>query len=746
MATQVKDKDSVDANGKHLLWSNTVKNVKFYNAGSESWDRTGGGETSWYKENTLPYDSFTGNELGSDKWSFFNYRGTVSGTIDNKLFLTISGSDARGGITSSGKWKLTGDFDIRLYFDESSYYNEYRGSSATGLTVSVDESNKFRVSKYFDRENAKIGYAAHYVNDFPLKYSLWTEDEFTQGVGESDITCMRMVRSSGEITGYVSTSTGFTKIGTTKTGSSWNTDIDVEIEVETEQFNYYSSDILGFSVSGTLSDSKVFSTPYRGTTKEFPERALIVVDDEGMSILDEDELSLWMRFIHNSDYMFKSTDCNVSASNGKIYYTTISGLMCVDFVNDKSSWYTSTERKDTNVGISMRNFKNLYYTAGSSSFLLSDEVLDVDSENIGTDEFVVAGTVSGTGMLINQTIEKTEQSPEGSVRVVKLSSEGNLYWNFYDSTVSRGKVFYRQYVQPLVSDLNPVFTPTGYYSLDTSPTRILSEYITDISINNTDSHRVILSHIFGLDYITNGVRITYGPKPATNPVSDPSFSQPIGIYWFLTLQSLFNVFNIYTTSEWSTSGSNSVRMQLSSSGLIYTGNYAGIYQQVDLTGIDRLYFDYKLVNTSPATTENYINLEVVVNGNVLALYRDSLVTHTSLNNYVDVSSYSGSCSLMFIVKSAYNGTTNEYNYFYIDNIRIVPEQADYEIIPTAKYEVKEALLLQSDLERKIFFATESGYGSIDIDSNSLDYFVEVASVIPLSYIKSAEYVEYVNEV
>ena len=389
MGILVKDIDTLDINGSNIIWNNTVNRILFYDTRGESWDRSGGENASWYLENSLPNDSFVGTELNADRWSYFNYRGTVSGTINDYLQLSISGSCARGGITSEGKWKLSGDFDLRLYFDESSYYNEYRGSSATGLTVSLDESTKIRVCKYFDMDREEIGYAVHSVNSYPLKYVLWSEEAYETSLGEDDITCFRIVRTSNEISVFVSTANDFVQIGNSFSDSCWEDPLFVEIEVESEQFNYYSSKLLGLSVSGTLENPQVFSNSYRGVSSEFPETALLVVDNAGLSILDASNETLWMRFLCSSSYMFKNVDCKLAASNGNIYYTVQDGVVVLDFVNDVCKKYTSSNYYKTRTTLAQRNYSSTLYEEEGASFILGGEVLSVAAANIsGHDYFV----------------------------------------------------------------------------------------------------------------------------------------------------------------------------------------------------------------------------------------------------------------------------------------------------------------------------------------------------------------------
>ena len=63
MTNRLYDSTYLDQYENSIIWDDTINAVLFYTSTGESWDRTGGGTTSWSLENTLPYDSFYGNLL-----------------------------------------------------------------------------------------------------------------------------------------------------------------------------------------------------------------------------------------------------------------------------------------------------------------------------------------------------------------------------------------------------------------------------------------------------------------------------------------------------------------------------------------------------------------------------------------------------------------------------------------------------------------------------------------------------------
>ena len=741
MTDQLIDVEYTDSYGRKILWDNSVRNVHSYRSTGESWDRGGNNTASWYIENTLPNDSFYGTDIDDDRWTYFNTRGTISGSVNNRLSLNIVKQEARGGITSEGKWELVGDFDVRLYVDESSYYNEYRSETSTGLTISISDNYKYRISKYFD--GSTIGYKAHNLRGDSVHFLGWFEGgEINTSVGEEYTTCLRVVREGDSILSYVSKPSGeFAVVGSGVSSEEWLGNASVEIEVQTQQYNTYGMDVVGITVSGSLSEENEFFSYTRGESCEFPENSVLLVDDLGMSIVDEDSMSLWMRFVNSSNYMFKASDTELSAVEGKVYYTTSSGLVCLDFVNDSSVWYLDGLKRQTNAGISGRNYSITSYDAGTSTLVANNDVLSVCSKSVLGNTFVAVGTSGGIGVLINSSEEKV--GPEGNIEKVYISDDGNLYWSDYDVSTGTGKLYYKEGISNLVGAPD-TFLESGYYSSDSSPISISSENINDIYAKDTlDGNVIVIGHSVGIDYIRMGERITYGPVNISNPFSDPYFSEYLGISWRIYVPEMFPVFDVSTTDIWKTVGSRSLRAALKSSGYVQSGYFSGVYQQVDLSNSDKIYFDYNLVSTS---STNLIDLEIAVDGTVLLTVSDTLGSHVKYNNVVDVSNFTGVSTFEIRVKSKYSGLCDSSNVFMVDNVRSVQSIPDYSIIPSSAHSVLEVLLLYELSEKKIFFSTSEGYGAIDIPSNSLDFFTEVSSYLPLSSILSAEYVEYIDEV
>ena len=738
------------------MWSNNINAVLFYAAGDESWDRTGGGTTSWYLENTLPYDSFYGSELSSERWSYFNYRGAISGSVDGKLKLEVNEAEARGGVTSSDLWKLSGDFDIRVYLDETSYYNEYRGKVSSGLTLSIDDSNKYRISKYWD--GTILGYRSSYVLGSELKYFGWTDNGVIDAtVGEDSVTCLRLVREGDVVSSYVSTPNGFSQVGSSVSGTIWGQDTDVEVEIETEQYNTYKVDFLGFTVSGTLDSPLSFSSGYRGGPGEFPERSLVVVDDLGMSVINEEDKSLWMRFDSGSSNMFRNTSAQVSATEGKIYYSSAEGVFCLDFVQDRAINYQSGQTLQSISNIAARNYGTSFYYFDTNTFVPNNAVLDLSAKKVDGAEYLAVATVSGIGLLVNDE-GKSESTPSGNVQGTYISDDGRLYWNEYSETTGVGALYYRDGIAGLLGG-SDTFSFTSFYDTS-SAVSISSEDINDIYVDTSSSHKLILAHSCGVDYIDGLSSVKYGPNEVASAIQDPGFSSYLGIDWNIfdsssasdltlipdTSVGVFPALQAAISTGWSTLGGTSLKLLCGSGRMVISGDYRGVYQQLDFTSINKLYFDFRMVNEIGDYSTNYFDLEVLIGNTVVAIFSDTEETYTSLNNIIDVSSYSGVNFLIFRMKAKYSGDAFTTNYYYVDNIRITQITPDYSIIDVEDHNILEAIILYGIVDKKIFFANSEGFGSIDLITNTMDFFNRIEDLVSLSTIISSEYVEVVDEV
>jgi hypothetical protein len=198
MADQIFTSSDIDADGRQLILDDQISFVSYYDASSESWDKTGGGTASWYKEIYLPNDVFRSTAVSTDKWQVIDTPEVSDSTItqgEGLISLGVEEDEGIVGLSSLDKWRLTGDFEIRLYIDWSSYYNEYRSVTHSFLKVGKDSENAARISFCFDGEAYK--FSSEKSVDRPLDLFDWKENDDAVDVTFSaaqDYLALKIVR------------------------------------------------------------------------------------------------------------------------------------------------------------------------------------------------------------------------------------------------------------------------------------------------------------------------------------------------------------------------------------------------------------------------------------------------------------------------------------------------------------------------------------------------------------------------
>lgn len=739
MCSRLYDTGYRDVNDNRIVWSNNVISSSFYSTVGESWDLSGGGSTSWYLEDSTPSDFFYGTNLATDRWSWFNYRGTVSGTISDGLALRAENGEIRGGLSSQNKWVLSGNFDIKLYIDESSYYNEYRSDVACGVSVSISDSYKYRISKYFD--GSAIGFKSEYVDGKELKYYSWFDNG---GMVPSSInsgsSCLRIIRDSSGISSFVDTGSGFCKVGSTVSGIIWEEGAYVELELETAQANTAECSFNGVSVSGTVYPSTTFTSCVRGTDKEFPVESVFIVDSLGMSVVDVGDMSLWMRFELGDTTMFRDSGCSMSAGNGRLYYTSVSGLYCIDFSNDSFYRYIKGSRQDSGSCLSERNFSMILHDSIDLSFLPDNQVNDVCFRHVGGNDYLAVATVSGLDILVNDSVVYSSIGRNDNISKVEISSMGKLVWSQYDQVTNTGRVYYLDNVSSLPMYGGGNFGYTGYYDSETSSVALSSEKINGISCSVGGD--ILLANEFGIDYIGGcGCALSsYGSIAAVNPILDPTFGQYIGSMWHLVYSTTLPTpaIAVSRSTDWSTVGLYSLRLASIVGTHALSMYNGGVYQQVDFSLIDRIYFDFMCSNTSDSISKVAI-LEVLAGETVLATINYSIGTISYSNYSVDCSNITGVNQLVFRLKYLYSGLNSGSIEYFIDNIRTFIVEPDHKIIPSHSQEVLSVSLFEVSENRKAYFSCVDGYGVIDLDSDTLDYYNFIDTFVSGATINNAEY-------
>jgi len=736
MTNRLYDTSYVDGRGNQVVWSNDTKLVSYYSCEGESWDIYGGTSSSWYLENYRPTDFFYSTDLADDKWSYFSYRGTISGSVSSGLTLGTYGKEVRGGVTSYGKWTLSGIFDIRLYIDENSYYNEYRSNVAVGLSVSKDSSYKYRVSKYFD--GSSIGAMSHYVEGKELKYYSWFNNgSFVSTEADSSVSCLRIVRDASGVSSYVDYGGGFVQVGSTVSGLCWEKPLYVELELEAEQANTVVCRVEGVSISGSVIPSTMFSSKIRGVTQSFPGETIFVVDSLGLSVVDLSDSSLWMRFDLDSGAMFRDVDCKISAGEGKIYYTSTQGLNCIDFSNDTFYRYIKGKKQTSSYCIVERNFDTILYDSISMDLLPDNQVNDVFFRKFNGTDYLAVTTVSGLDILVDDFSVYSSLNRNENISNVFISPAGKLLWSSYSQDSNTGKLYALDDISAILTG-GGVFNYSVFYDSDTTPISLSSEKIN--SIFCSIEGEIVLANEFGIDYINNSGSVSFGPINSINPLSSPSFESFLGVDWHLLYSSVLPkpLVSVSRSSSWKTNGSYSLKLS-SISGGYYVSNYSGgVYQQVDFSLIDKLYFDIKVVNTT-GITSNIGVFEVLCGGSVLLSVNSIEGSFIKYNYSIDCSSINSVGQLVFRLRYLTSiAGVGELSY-YVDNVRVFIKEPDYNIIPTRTHEVLSATLFEALGQKKIYFSCKDGYGAIDVDTNTLDYYTYINDFVQGGIINKAEY-------
>lgn len=213
----------------------------------------------------------------------------------------------------------------------------------------------------------------------------------------------------------------------------------------------YSSDFLqlyDFQVSPSWF-RELFSEK-RGFSAKFPEKVLVISDSAGLSIVEADSMSLWMRFDLGSRKMLETLPTKVLMVDDKLYLGTTRGFYCINFTMDKMLRLDERglfERHD----ISKRNVncfdratvywamvlpdpKRSVYDYVSASDTPSFDFPGVNDFDSGFDDvygrFFVLGTPRGLVVVkghLNKEVELFYSLDKDPVTKVKVSGSGVWY-------------------------------------------------------------------------------------------------------------------------------------------------------------------------------------------------------------------------------------------------------------------------------------------------------------------------------
>jgi hypothetical protein len=736
----------LDADGRQLVLTDNIRHVYYYDNSLESWDKSGVGDQSWYSELFSPNDNFDEDTINTSRWGLI---GPSTRTLEHSgglLSVGIERGEGTVSLSSDGKWRLTGDFDIRLYIDWDSYYNEYRSLTHTFLKVGYDDSNAARVTFSF---NGSSGYqfSSEKTVSRDIRYFDWQEngsptllDAFADGAAQN---FLRITRTSGVIRTYVSDGDTTTQVGSDLSDSVFTGDMYVEFGLETKEQNTNRHAFSKFYVvSGGVTTTEPFFSTIRGVRQDFPPRVVAVVDDEALSLIDEDQAKLWMRFPVGDENLLPDNIIRVSACNGVLYCATSGGLIAFDFPQDKIYRYVDSEIQIADEFISLRNAGVTFRTHLSNTGDMPDNnIHDVACRQVGGVDYI--GLVHDSGVTVRRALaDGVSNSTDGPApgTLVSISDKGALYWAAYDPDTNTGEVSYFSNITALAIAGTTSFSRTDYYGTGTS-LNILGEVITCFDIRTvSNSDQLVVGTTEGLSFIGQnpGVpvskSVTYGVEGAAeNPFSDPSFEEYIGLEWFPFHEGFLRRANILQDTGWSSGeGSNSLLLRyynLPQSSYAIAGTKWGVYQDVDLTGVEKIYFD---INSNQGGSTNSWTFEIAVDDTVVKSYERSDGTFIKYTDSADVLQFEGThrVYLRGHFKEQYpSSSLPSENYFRIDNLQTAVGNPSYRPLAAGNASIKEVLLQYDSEGHKIYFSTAEGFGALDLDDHSLDYFTKLEDLV-----------------
>lgn len=732
-----------DTDGRQLVLSDNILHVSSYSTVGEFWDTAGTNQQSWAREIYIPNDTFDSSSMLVDRWSLVDTSSSVGEAVvqqtGNSVQFSLLASEGRLGYSSENKWKLSGDFEIRLYIDWSFYYNEYRGISSTYFKIGVDDKNAVRLTFTFDGAS-KYQFRSEKIVGRDPKFFEWKKNgehlSFSQISGPKGYEYFKITRQSGVVSTYVFDGEVDVQLGTGVADAAFSSDVYVEFGVENKEYNYYKSSFTKFFVvSGQVTPEVVFSSSLRGQQVGFPQKSILVVDDFSLSIIDEPTSKLWMRFLISEDNALSSGSIRLSASHGIIYCAFGDGVTALDFPNDRILKYKSGVVYLADENIAMRNSGVLFreYITSIGNFL-DNNSHDVVSARIAGQDYVAFTHDLGVSVF-RPLASGVSNSTDGNIpgNIVKISQRGSLYWSGYDQTNNSGDISYFSNIAALTVSGTESFSRTGYYGSD-SLFEVFGNNIRALDVVAAgDLDLLAVGSTEGITFISPAAgAVSFGVSaPADNPFLDPSFEDHIGVYWKMFYTGFHTPIDLSFSDGISPSGTKGLKIRYLDSGsnrVWQEDTLLGVYQDVDLTGVERVYYDLHISPTSGANEHNNLwDFEIVVGDVVVKSYTDISGPFTKFNDSVDVVSFSGVHRFYFrcrMIKDHSAGNTSQ-RFAVVDNIRTSVGDPNYRILPPGNANVLEVLLQYDSSGHKIYFSTQEGYGAIDLDDRSLDYFIPV---------------------
>jgi hypothetical protein len=268
-----------------------------------------------------------------------------------------------------------------------------------------------------------------------------------------------------------------------------------------------------------------------------------------------------------------------------------------------------------------------------------------------------------------------------------------------------------------------------------------------LAVGTTDGLSIIGSFIQGNHLNGNGAKSFGVEAVSENPILDPSFEDYLGKYWRAFYSGFHKKFTAIRSSSFAGAGTKSLRLKFEDreTNTFYEANTkGGVYQDVDFTGINTLYFDIKISGT---VFTNSWSFEIVVDSTVVKSYKDTDGPFEKFSDSVDVRQFSGVHRLYVQLRFLTRKTTQDISdcVVYVDNFRTKFGDPNYRILPAGNSSIKEVLLQYDDFGHKVYFSSNEGYGSLDIDDNVLDYFIRVSDDVAGGEVVSSDFSRTENE-
>jgi hypothetical protein len=173
------------------------------------------------------------------------------------------------------------------------------------------------------------------------------------------------------------------------------------------------------------------------------------------------------------------------------------------------------------------------------------------------------------------------------------------------------------------------------------------------------------------DFLNGSFEQSYSITPRPDSVAQ---------YWRLR-NADYTMFGSQVTSVWKTDGLRSVGLFSRYGRSFAAGNYQGIYQMVDLTGMAELVFDVRLASYGSTTFAAFDNFEAALLVDEVPLWRQT-ADGAYLDQHVDVSTLPGLHYVELRITAKTAGQFNVADWVQWDNLRMVkaPEEKIIEAV------------------------------------------------------------------